>query len=303
MSIRWPTRYEWALASGWVDGLRESFSAQVRVDAVELEQPYAGTVMIQVGIGGRWHDVAIDYFDEDRLLDEVLQRCPLVFKMQHRRDGYGLANVVPGGYVPGRPHFERLVAGLRHERDARPPRFDVYGRFGTGFGPDLRCTAVRALRHQARFGFEGGMRLLPYPAYLREAARSKVCIDMPGKGDLCHRLVDYLGIGCCVVRPEPTVRLHVPLQSGRDIIFVHDVQSGLVDACERLLHEPRTIDAIAGRARRFFDRYLQADQLAGYYLDQCLKALGAPGGASPRRPLESAEMLDREQVVHGSRGE
>jgi len=273
--VRWPTTYEWSPAAKWVDGLRAAMSAHVPVSATELEQPYEGAVLIEVELDGRRHRVAIDYFDSDRLLDEVAASCALIFKMQYRSHGYDNPRVVPGGYVPARPHLARYLPSLRHLRDRSEPVYDVYGRFGLSYATEYRRTAVEALRGQRRFGYEGSLKILPYAAYLREAARSRVCLDLPGNGDMCHRLIDYLGIGCCVVRPAPLTRLPVELADGINIRYVQRDLSDLVEVCAELVADPSGATEIGMAARDYYDRYLQADQLGGYYLDRCVAILGS----------------------------
>ncbi|MGZ4195159.1 MAG: hypothetical protein ACXVFQ_02140 [Solirubrobacteraceae bacterium] len=275
VSVRWPTAYEWAPAGKWVDGLRAGISARVQVGSFEIDQPYEGAVLIQVELDGRRHGVAIDYFDSDRVLDEVLASCELIFKMQYRAGGYGNPRVVPGGYVPARPHLARYVPALRHLRDRSDPLYDVYGRFGLGYATEYRRSAVEALQAQKRFGYEGSLKILPYAAYLREAARSRVCLDLPGNGDMCHRLIDYLAIGCCVVRPAPLTRLPVELGDGLNIRYVQRDLSDLVDVCAELVGDPARSTEIGLAARDYYDRYLRAEQLAGYYLDRCVAILGS----------------------------
>jgi Glycosyl transferases group 1 len=277
LSVYWPTTYEWAPAAKWVDGLRTGLSARVPVSAVEIEQPYEGAVLIEVELDARRHRVAIDYFDGDRLLNEVVTDCALIFKMQYGVGGYDNPRVVPGGYVPARPHLGRYLPALRQLRDRSDPAYDVYGRFGLSFATEYRRTAVEALQAQTRFGYEGSLKILPYAAYLREAARSRVCLDLPGNGDMCHRLVDYLAIGCCVVRPEPLARLPEQLTDGLNIRYARRDLSDLVDACAELVGDPARATEIGLAAREYYDRYLQTDQLAGYYLDRCVAILGSSG--------------------------
>lgn len=275
LSVRWPTSYEWAPAAKWVDGLRAEISARVPVSTAEIDQRYEGAVLIEVEFDGRRHRVAIDYFDSDRLLDEVVASCALIFKMQYRSGGYGNPRVVPGGYVPSRPHLARYVPTLRHLRDRSAPLYEVYGRFGITYATEYRRTAVQALSAQTRFQYEGSLKLLPYAAYLREAAQSRVCIDLPGNGDMCHRLIEYLAIGCCVVRPAPLTQLPVKLTDGLNIRYAQRDLSDLVDVCAELVGDPARATGIALAARDYYDRYLVGTQLAGYYLDRCMAILGA----------------------------
>jgi hypothetical protein len=274
LRIWWPVSYEWAAAEKWVGALRASLAGRVDVASEDIEQPYEGAVLIHVELDGHRHSVAIDYFDRDRLLDQVHERCALIFKMQYRVEGYGSPTVVPGGYVPGRPYLYRYLPSLRRLKDRSAPRFDVYGRFGLSFAPDVRRAAVNLLQTQRRFRYEGSLKTLAYGVYLREAARSRVCIDLPGNGDMCHRLVDYLALGCCVVRPMPWTTLPVPLTDALNIRYVRPDLTDLVDTCAELVGDPAACSAIGRAAREYFDRYLHAEQLADYYLDRCLAVLG-----------------------------
>lgn len=266
--IRWPTRYEWVAAGKWVSALRDGLARRVPVTPAEIVQPFEGAVVIEVEVDGTNHPVAIDYFDRDRVLDEVASSCELVFKMQYRAGGYRHPHVVPGGYVPGRPYLPRYLGGLRHLRESGRARFEVYGRFGLSYAPEIRRQAVSLLRDQDRFRYEGSLTLQPYSAYLREAALSRVCIDLPGNGDMCHRLVDYLAIGCCVVRPAARTILPEPLADGVHVRYVREDLSDLVEACETLVRDPDAAARMGAAARVYFDRHLRVDALAGYYLDR-----------------------------------
>jgi hypothetical protein len=273
MAIGWPIKYQWPLAGHWVDSLRSGLATLVRVTGAEIEQPYEGVVLLEVALDGVRHDVAIDYFDRPRLLPEVADRCRLVFKMQYAAGGYGYAHVVPGGYVPGKTSLYSYLPALHRIRDHSRPRFQVYGRFGSQYAQETRRRALELLSRQSRFRFEGSMVTRPYAAYLRETALSQVCIDLPGNGDMCHRLVDYLAVGSSVVRPRPNTTLHVPLTDGVNIRFADDSLSDLVDICAELLANDAERNRIALAARDYHERYLRPDQLAGYYVDRCVSAL------------------------------
>jgi hypothetical protein len=274
MSVRWPASYEWPPATKWVEWLRERLERHVAVVTAEIPQQYEGIVMIEVDFDDRRHEVAIDYFDRERVLDEVVARCPLVFKMQYAREGYGHGHVVPGGYVPAHSTLFRYLPSLRAIRARGRRRYDLYGRFGSSYATGLRRTAVDLVSSQDRFHYEGALVLLPYGPYLREAALSHVCLDLPGNGDMCHRLVDYLAIGCCVVRPAPSTRLHVPLHDGEQICYCREDMSDLVEVCGELVDDPARSDRIGQAGCEYFDRYLHPDQMTGYYLDRCAAVFG-----------------------------
>lgn len=273
LSIGWPTAYQWPLAGHWVEGIRDGLAKLVPVHPAEIEQPYEGTVLIEVTLDDVRHEVAIDYFDRSRVLDEVIERCPLVFKMQYAVGGYGRPHVTPGGYVPGKASVYRYQPALYRLHDHGRPRYDVYGRFGAQYARETRRRALALLSGQRRFRFEGSMVTRPYAAYLRETALSRVCLDLPGNGDMCHRLVDYLAVGCAVVRPQPETVLPVPLTDDVNIRFAERDLSNLVELCAELLADEERRNRIALAARDYHERYLRPDQLAGYYVDRCVSVL------------------------------
>src|SRR5690606_4568761 len=116
------------------------------------------------------------------------------FKLQHRKGGYGIDNVVPGGYVPASSEIYGYLPYLRALRDRRRFRQDVAGRFGLQAAADVRRRAMGALAAQTRLSYGGGAKLR-YSRSLVEIATSRVCVDLPGNGPLCFRLVDYLAVG------------------------------------------------------------------------------------------------------------
>jgi hypothetical protein len=172
--------------------------------------------------------------------------------------------------------YLRVVRALRGR-----PRFacDVHGRFGLRFEVETRRRAFEILSGRSDFRYcgslfryEGGPEKVPYTRYLGEIARSKVCIDLPGKGPLCFRLADYLAVGACVVGPPPAAQLHVPLVDGEHFVSCEADLSNLGDVCARLVREGRERERIARNARDYFDRYLHRRQLAAYYLFEIARA-------------------------------
>ncbi|MHB8235644.1 MAG: hypothetical protein ACYDHT_13415, partial [Solirubrobacteraceae bacterium] len=62
--VYWPTRYEWPLADGWVGPLRVGLSGFTTVQQREIEQPYMGIVLFEVGFPGEASQtIAVDYYD------------------------------------------------------------------------------------------------------------------------------------------------------------------------------------------------------------------------------------------------
>src|SRR2546422_6483286 len=110
----------------------------------------------------------------------------------------------------------------------RGPRLDVYGRFRLDYATQLRRDAIRHLTESADLRYVGGGGVVRYSRFLREVADAKICINLPGDGDLCFRLIDYLAVGACVICPRLRTRLHVPLVDREHIVYTADDLSDLV---------------------------------------------------------------------------
>jgi hypothetical protein len=179
---------------------------------------------------------------------------------------------VPGGYLPGSSVLYSMLPYLRWSKDRHEAKFEVYGRFGVNFAPGVRGETLRALADAQIFRFGGGDRLVRYSRYLREVARSRVCIDLPGQGPLCFRLVEYLAIGSCIVALPHGVRLPSPLIDGIHVAYCPGPPEETIRCCRELLDNPFERRTMATAAREFFDRYLHRDQLSAYYLATVLTA-------------------------------
>jgi hypothetical protein len=272
LEVTWPTRYQWGNARYWVEPLRYGIERLVRLRRSEIRQPYKGIVVMQVAVDGAPHDVVIDYSDYPEVNVEAADATELYFKMQFVPGSDG--RVVPGGFTPWHDRIYRYLPHLRRLRDRRRFEHEVYGRFGSSWAADVRARAVRILTEQNRVSYEGGLAPVRYAEYLREVARSRVCIDLPGNGDFCFRLVEYLAVGSCVIGPRPRTALHVPLVSGEHVVHAADDLSDLLDLCERYVEDDETRERIATNARSYFDRYLDRRQLAGWYLRNALDRFG-----------------------------
>jgi hypothetical protein len=283
LTIGWPARYTWPPADNWLRTIRGGIrSHSVTVDSREIAQPTAtGAVAILEAETGRNRErVVIDFEDHPRVDAELAADAALYFKLNYATAGYPQENVVPGGYVPANPLIYRRLLLLRALRGR--PRFawDVYGRFGLRSPSESRRRAVEILSARSDFRYEGslfrypgGPDKVPYRKYLRETTRAKVCVDMPGQGDLTFRLADYLALGACVVRPRLEVELPVPLVDGEHVAYCAPDLSDLAEVCGRLVRHEGERERIARNARRYFDRYLHRRQLAAYYLHEICKRL------------------------------
>ena len=193
--------------------------------------------------------------------------------MQYDKSGYGLKNVVPGGYVPDGKRLYYYLNRLRFRRDKRQFEYDVFGRFGLDYSREIRERAVSLLNSQGQFRFEGGMKMVAYKDFLSDIARSKVCIDLPGLGDFCFRLVNYLAVGSCVVAYPHRTQSQIPLVDKTHILYCKDDFSDLVELCDFYVQNSDERERIASNSRDFFEMYLHKDNLVNYYLHTCLTRL------------------------------
>ena len=274
--FRWPLVYQWPPAFQWVEPLRSAFARRVRIEYANLAQPFPGIVMIQVLSNGTTYNVAIDYSDYPVINKEAIGTSTVYFKMQHLQEGYPYENVVPGGYVPSNTEFlHRALPLLRFLRNRLSYEHDVYGRFSLKFASEVRAKAYRLLSNQDQFRYEGSLARARYSRFLHEVTRARVCIDLPGNGDFCFRLIEYLAVGACVVGPRHHNALHVPLIDGEHMRFTHDDLSDLVEICRFYLEHDEEREMMGRNAKNFFDRYLRQDQLADYYLSNCVERVPA----------------------------
>jgi hypothetical protein len=266
MRIRWPSEYRWPLQKLWLEPLRQALAEFLPVDRLPFKQPSTPVVVFHVLSGSRSYEIGIDYSDYVEIDEPLARSLPVYLKMQHLSQGYGIPSVIPAGY-PSSKDLNSFLGGARRLA-ALPSRQVVYGRFSPN--NTLRHRAVDLLQAQDRFAFEGGFSLRRYGRHLAEAAEAAVCIDMPGNGPLCFRLIDYLAVGCCVVTPRQEVSLHVPLRDGIHVSYVKSDLSDLVDVCDGLLGDIARRERQRAGAADFYDRYLESRQLAAYHLHAIL---------------------------------
>jgi Glycosyl transferases group 1 len=273
--FRWPRVTRPAVVGRMLAPVRRAMSRHIRLELADIYQPVSSVVLTELLDGSRVHPVAIDLHDFSTFRDEELVKsCLVYFKMQHRRDGYGLPQVVPGGHLTDKGTIYWYLPYLRELRDRQDFSCDVYGRFGLRFNADLRRHTVGVLSAQQRFAFQGGFEVVPRATFLKEIARSRVCIDLPGQADAFSlRLISCLAVGACIVGPRPKNELHAPLTDRVHVAWTRDDQSDLVDLCEYYIENNAAREQMVSETRRFFDRHLHPDSLAAYYLHTCVTRL------------------------------
>ena len=109
---------------------------------------------------------------------------------------------------------------------------------------------------------------------MREICASLVCVDLPGRGPFCYRLVECLAVGSCVVAPRHATVLHAPLEDGQHIAFAREDLEDLAEISHRYAVDEVARLRVQAGAMQYFDRYLRPTQLAGYYLHECLRVVG-----------------------------
>jgi hypothetical protein len=297
LTIRWPIVEPGPGKHFWdaqlLAGLR---AAGAQIEFRELPQPFGTRVLLAqvVGAGTAVADeIAVDTHDSSEIVDEAAERALVYFKFQYADSGYANAKVAPGGYTLANNSAYRYLPLLRALRSLRRFSFDVYGRFGLDRGSaELRRAAVELLSSRTDFQFEGslfrypgGPAKMPYRRYLFELARAKVCVDLPGGGDLCTRLVDALAIGACVVGPPHRARLPVPLVDGTHVVRCLPDLSDLADVCAELVDDDEARERIGRNARDYFDRHLHRHRLGEYYLSRLAVARRARAESVPTAKL------------------
>jgi hypothetical protein len=265
-----------------MEPIKRGIAAHLPIDYAEIPQPDGNAVLFEMIARGATHDVAIDY-DNGVALNDDVGDSDLYFKMQYLRDGYRMPHVVPGGYVTKRPELYRYARRLRRLQERTAPRSDVVGRFSMNRAEDIRGRALAVLHEQDRFEFRGGDVPVSWGEYIDEVCGAKVCLDLPGNGEFCYRLVEYLAVGACVIGPELATEFPVPLRSGVHLIRVPRTLQGLVERCERLVGDSDLRARIRRGAADYFDRNLAPEQLGAYYV-QCLWRRADPeSDEMPRR--------------------
>ena len=252
-----PTRF--------LGSITRAMHSSFRVEEIPLPRSDLAVALFEVRLGEKVIPVVLDFRDNSDLREDFLARCAVYFKMQCRSGGYGHENVFPGGYVTDN-QIMPAVPFLRATRDRQREEFDVYGRFGMHSAQEIRQKAVEMLSAQTDFEFEGGTEIVRFSQYLMEMSTARICLDLPGRGDFCYRLVDYLAVGSCIVSVRHGNKLPVDLRDGHDIAYVEPDLSNLLEVVRYYLANPEARDRLIRNSRQYFDNYLHPLQLVRYYV-------------------------------------
>lgn len=274
--IHWPARLGWWHAWSWVEPIYYGFRARVPVKVVDIPQRLRGTVVFELIHNRSIYRVGVNCADDPERVhaNKGNSGIDLEFKMQYRNGGYGERKVVPGGYVGNSMLVDWYARAPKRVRDRQEFRWDVYGRFGTSFATEVRSKAVEMLKSQKHIQFFGGLRTVNFRTFLSEIARSRVCIDLPGNGPFCFRLVNYLAVGACVVSVPHATTMPVPLVDRKHIVYTRPDMSDMVELCERYANDEVARESIMRAGREYYLKNLYWRSLGDYYLRTMLEYFG-----------------------------
>jgi hypothetical protein len=280
-SVHWPSSYEHPVAAYFLQPIREGLESIATVTEAEIPQDYKGIVVIEVDQGDGRRRVALDYYDFTLVNAECAGDVDAYFKFQYQRGGYPeFGNVWPGGYITDKPFLYAHWCRLRALRRRSTPTSEVFGRYGLRFGGAVRTAAIERLRGDGRFHYEGGTRRTHHTRYLREMARAGVCVDLPGQGPFCCRLVEGLAMGCLIVGPRHAAEMPVDLRDRVDIVYCEEDLSDLADRCAEYAHDASLRAPVEAAAARYFDEHLHPVRMAERYL-RIVRDGGARGSSTP----------------------
>ncbi len=276
--IIWPDNPGPGQAAAWLRAAAKSMGQRYKLTYQNIPQIYNDILIFHILDDHRLIKAAIDVTDyTSRVEPECLATVDIYFKLQFNENGYNNNKVVPGGFVPRGEKIYYYLPTLRAwSLDQTRKTYDTYGRFGAQFGFEVRSKAIDILKSQTGFEFYGDMDRVLYARYLREASRSRICIDLPGNGPFCFRLIEYLALGCCVIAYPHRTRFNHHLTNGQNIVYCKEDMSDLVELCEQYLDDDDERTRIGTNAAAFFDEYLHIDKLTEYWISTTIESRSRP---------------------------
>lgn len=271
-AVMWPAAYEHPVAGAFAEPLRAGLASLAALDPADIPQPYKGVVLFEVELDGRVRRVALDYYDYTFVNEQCAGEVDLYLKMQHLREGYpGVPGVCPAGYVTTSPFLYARWCRLRARRRQRSWECDVFARFGLRFEVELRSRALELVASDPRIRSAGGSRRTAHSRFLREMAGARVCLDVPGQGPFCCRLVEGLAMGCCMIGPRHATVMPVELRDGVEIVWCREDLSDLPELCVEYARDDGRRAGVEAAAARYFDEHLHPRRLG----ESCLRLAAA----------------------------
>jgi hypothetical protein len=280
--VSWPLAYEHPIAAGFVRPIKEGLESTATLRVAEIPQNHKGIVVIEIDHGDGPRRVALDYYDFTFVNAECAREVDTYFKFQYQSGGYaGFENVWPGGYIADRPFLYAHWCRLRALRESSRPTSAVFGRYGLTFGGPVRAAAIERLRSDGRFDYGGGTRRTHHTRYLREMARARVCVDLPGQGPFCCRLVEGLAMGCLIVAAPHAAEMPVELRDGVEVVYCEEDLSDLTDLCAEYASDEGLRAPVEAAAARYFDDHLHPVRMAERYLRIVRDGADHPSSTTP----------------------
>lgn len=270
VSIQWPRKISWPPGWKWTQNLLAGLKVLSSLSFADIPQPKGSVIRFIFNANNTDYVMALDYSDYRPIDRDLAAQSTLYFKMQYDRNGYGLDNVIPGGFPPNDLLLYAHLKDLRKKRHELGCQFDVYGRFGKGFAFETRERCINSLRNHSNWNFRGGFEFVRYTASLMEAAHSKICIDLPGNGDFCFRLVDYMALGTCIIAHPHSNRFPCELEDRKHLVYMKEDMSDLIELIEYYLEHETEAQEIGKNAALYFDNHLSYNALASYYIQEMI---------------------------------
>lgn len=272
IEIVWPESYSWPQAAGWLEPIREGLQSHFPVRRASIDSPFPGVYHLDFILQGQSYRIAIDIADHTEVNPDQVKYTFAYFKMQFRNGGYDFPNIFPGGFGPASPTIYRYLPYLRHLRDQGNFRYDISGRFGLQFAESVRKKAINILLSQNKITYAGGEKVR-YSHSLLEVAQSRICLDLPGNGPLCFRLVDYMAVGACIIAYPHGAELQKRLIDGVHVVYMKEDMSDLLELCEYYVNNSSERERLCQASRLYFEAHLHNKQLANYYLSTLLQLI------------------------------
>jgi hypothetical protein len=126
---------------------------------------------------------------------------------------------------------------------------------------NARQPVVETLRDRGIL--DAGEDEVPYARYAEEMADHRIALSLPGNGDFCHRDVEALGIGACLLRPRLRNQCHEELREDFHYVSVDTdtlkdspavVAARIAERYESVIDAPDLLASVARNGAEWYDR-------------------------------------------------